>query len=549
MDSSFAASPVRNDNDIELGPVTHWPTVYAAIGVAGAVVLGLAAVAVLAALQPAPPPETPEAVAAVVPAPLPRPRAMVVKTADPVAPPTVAEAVPPPEQAPADVSPPSPPPVPIPVATAVTPLIRVSDSAPAPEPPPPMPAPPPEFALFDDLQAHAHEIALDVDGKLAEALRDDRKDDEAARQVSAALKTGSPELACIRAIMVLRPDLEGLPLRCAKECKRPAEEAKGVQEISRAMRREQGALPPNASATRYDRSFAQDPTYYSDFGELADRPARSQAIVSLLSEHKDWLKEENASTLAQMLQPEDVPVRLALAKALASIKGRSAGKALARLALFDMTAEVREAAAVALRGRPAEEYRPTLLDGFRHPWPAVADHAAAALEALDDRGAAADLEKMLHLPDPSAPALNEQKKWVKAELVKVNHLRNCLLCHPSSSTAEDLVRAPIPVRDRPLPAVYYDRIRGEAVHADVTYFRQDFSLMEAVKDHGPWPLGQRFDYLVRRRPLTDQELIDMADSAGKSARSYPQRAAVLSALEKLTRPDNARPIDKVGLGP
>ena len=55
MDSSVAEPSERND--IELGPVTHWPTVYAAVGVGAVVCVGLVAVAALAALQPAPPPD------------------------------------------------------------------------------------------------------------------------------------------------------------------------------------------------------------------------------------------------------------------------------------------------------------------------------------------------------------------------------------------------------------------------------------------------------------------------------------------------------------
>ena len=156
---------------------------------------------------------------------------------------------------------------------------------------------------------------------------------------------------------------------------------------------------------------------------------------------------------------------------------------------------------------------------------------------------------MLDLPDPSAPTLNEQKKWVKAELVKVNHLRNCLLCHSASFSAEDLVRGPIPTPGQPLPRVYYDRVRGDAVRADVTYLRQDFSLIEAVKDHGPWPLGQRFDYFVRSRELTELEVADMVASDAFPPPSYPQRAAVARALEKLAGSDGGRPIQKVGLGP
>ena len=45
--------------------------------------------------------------------------------------------------------------------------------------------------------------------------------------------------------------------------------------------------------------------------------------------------------------------------------------------------------------------------------------------------------------------------WVVDELVKVNHLRNCTLCHPASTNTSDPLRGPIPQPGRPLPRVYY----------------------------------------------------------------------------------------------
>ncbi len=42
------------------------------------------------------------------------------------------------------------------------------------------------------------------------------------------------------------------------------------------------------------------------------------------------------------------------------------------------------------------------------------------------------LEKLLDEPAPDAP-FKQGGKWLKRELVRVNHLRNCLLCHASSA--------------------------------------------------------------------------------------------------------------------
>jgi hypothetical protein len=40
----------------------------------------------------------------------------------------------------------------------------------------------------------------------------------------------------------------------------------------------------------------------------------------------------------------------------------------------------------------------------------------------------------------------------------------------------------------------------------VTYLRQDFSVMMTVPDAHPWPELQRFDFLVRERKLTADEV-------------------------------------------
>jgi hypothetical protein len=229
---------------------------------------------------------------------------------------------------------------------------------------------------------------------------------------------------------------------------------------------------------------------------------------------------------------------------LSAIRGPNASVALARQTLFDLSPQVQQAAAQALMTRPREEYRQTLLDGFRYPLPAVADRAAETLTAVEDRGAAADLEKLLDRPDPAAPVYNEKKQWVVAEVVKVNHLRNCVLCHAPAKDRDDPVLGFVPQQGEPIPTGYDMDRAGGFVRADVTYLRQDFSFMEDVPDPGQWPARQRFDYIVRQRELTDQEITDRA----KPAKSYPQREAVRRALEKLTTPED-RAVGAAGLGP
>ena len=342
-------------------------------------------------------------------------------------------------------------------------------------------------------------------------------------------------------LIASRPDLAGLPVRGDGECRASDEAAKSLGMVSQLVRRGQ------ARADRLDRSHAD--TASSDEAYLGERDRSLVAVLDRLGDGKDGLNDAYAPGLAQILCVESLPIRLHMTKMLAGSKGPKAGVALARQALFDLNPKVREAAITALRDRPREEYRQTLIDGFRHPWPAVAEHAAYALTAVDDRGAVPALSELLGLSDPAAPMLNEKKTWVVAEVVKVNHLRNCLLCHAPSTSADDPVRGFVPKPGEEIPVLYYAQAEGDFVRADLTYLRQDFSVMERVADPGKWPEMQRFDYMVRQRELTDQEIIDMADVPRPPSNSYPQRQALLLTLERLNRPGARDPRDNVGLGP
>ena len=85
--------------------------------------------------------------------------------------------------------------------------------------------------------------------------------------------------------------------------------------------------------------------------------------------------------------------------------------------------------------------------------------------------------------------------------------------------------------------MYYESHDGDFVRADITYLRQDFSLKQPVQDAKPWPPLQRFDYIVRQRPLTAAEVKQrgLQDRSGPQSDSaaYPQRDAVLYAFKAL----------------
>jgi hypothetical protein len=122
---------------------------------------------------------------------------------------------------------------------------------------------------------------------------------------------------------------------------------------------------------------------------------------------------------------------------------------------------------------------------------------------------------------------------VVRELVRINHARNCQLCHAPSSSATDAARATVPSPNQPLPSsfsveYYQSKSSEEIVRADVTYLRQDFSGLLPVLNPGPWPARQRYDFFVRARPAAAGEI-----SQTKRAK-IPQRAAALRALQGLT---------------
>lgn len=128
-----------------------------------------------------------------------------------------------------------------------------------------------------------------------------------------------------------------------------------------------------------------------------------------------------------------------------------------------------------------------------------------------------------------------------SEMVRVNHLRNCLLCHSPSKDRKDTLRGLIPTPGKPIPVEYYASSKGDFARADVTYLKQDFSVLMQVDQPDEWPIFQRFDFLVRDRELTVQEQDGLGCNSKqpgeKKAGVYLQREAVLFALRQLSGVD------------
>jgi len=359
-------------------------------------------------------------------------------------------------------------------------------------------------------------LATDVDLYCVKGTREKLLDE--------ARKKGNDKDAKTPAILALRaerPDLKGLPMREGADCQARPEAVRKMEEISTTLRLD------------LDRRTARSTTGI----ELS--PQRIERLQRMLNSRADWFHEEGLSTLAQMLQVEDIDSRSEFVKRLAKVKGVKASVLLARQALFDVSWTIREEAIKALKDRPLQDYRQVLLDALRYPWAPVAAHAAETLVALKDRDAVCSLADMLDEPDPCAPVQDKSNKWVVAEVVRINHFRNCLLCHAPSADRKDRLRAAVPTPGEPLPIVYYGSRKGDFVRADITYLRQDFSLMQRVAKPEKWPEWQRFDYLVRMRELTADEIAaHQKKLKGKpAAPSYPQREAVLFALRELTGSD------------
>ncbi|HEV3385529.1 MAG TPA: hypothetical protein VG097_11995 [Gemmata sp.] len=140
-------------------------------------------------------------------------------------------------------------------------------------------------------------------------------------------------------------------------------------------------------------------------------------------------------------------------------------------------------------------------------------------------------------PEPSAPFRmelpNQSGGTFRLEVVRVNHSRNCITCHAQSFQQHDLVRAAIPDPERSLPPsltpAYYSG-SNEFVRADVTYLRQDFSVVQPVANPGKWSALQRYDYFV--------SVVRDSDRLGDiPASNVEHRRAIRFAIVELSQHD------------
>jgi hypothetical protein len=355
-------------------------------------------------------------------------------------------------------------------------------------------------------------------------------------------------------LLTLVPETRNLPLRMGTACELSPRQATTLDALSRKLRVYTNVLlAPDAEGKR------PEPTA---FREVLQKEMRGK--------RHEWVRAEAIPTLLQMLMHEERAVRQILIDILAEIPGRQSTVALAQRAVFDLDKEVRASAVAALKGRAAEDYRPVFLKALRYPWAPAADHAAEALVGLEDLPAVPHLVVLLKQPDPAGPLPVKKDRAIIQEVVRAHHLSNCILCHPPSQNGDEPVLGQDPVLTVPNPtpglARGSGRLLGTAgshsygqggtgaargsrtpgssnqipalIRGDLTYLRQDFSVLLPLPPRGTGPLAaptQRFDYLVRTRVLTPGETARLKTNPDPTA--YPQRDAVLFALRELTGKD------------
>ncbi len=340
-------------------------------------------------------------------------------------------------------------------------------------------------------------------------------------------------------LLAHRPDLAGLPFVLGEACRsKPERMTVLAAEISMVRL----GLDPKGKGE-------SDPTGFWDRYEVFRRKGdRNPGLTPPLEEPATAAR---VAALMQIFGPEDGPPRLGLVEYLASVPHSDATMALARLALFSPEEPVRRAAVAALRSRSERDYTPILMSGFRYPWPAVARRASEALVKLGRVDLLARLVDVLEQPDPRAPVVQQiegRRVPVVRELVRINHHRNCLLCHApveqpdSRAPVVQQITGVVPLPGEPLPSsseYYSGPGPGLLVRVDVTYLRQDFSLMQPVANADPWPEMQRFDFLVRTRILSEEEAQTYRDrlQLREPGVLSPYHRAALFALRELSGRD------------
>jgi hypothetical protein len=364
--------------------------------------------------------------------------------------------------------------------------------------------------------------------------------------------------AFMEALLAERSDLTGLPFAMGDACRMKADRSRAFNRalatVRNALQTEVRMITRTMQSSNGQQIVVQQavpgaPEKFWERFEAACQQAdkASPAVGAVECENVTLAR---IAALMQVLAPEAPALRKGLVKYLAGVSHPEATKALAKLAIFSAEEEVRTAAVEALKVRRERDYTDILIGGLRYPYAPVARRASDALVRLERTDLVEKLVDMLEESDPRQPVtrtVRQKSVPVVRELVRINHHRNCLLCHSPGNTpgiSPDVVTAPIPTPGEPMnpPSSGYGSSTPDVVvRIDVTYLRQDFSVMQPVADAHPWPEMQRFDFLVRTRVLTEKEAADYRDklTPRERGRLSPYHRALLHTLRELTGRDAA----------
>ena len=331
--------------------------------------------------------------------------------------------------------------------------------------------------------------------------------------------------------MKQRPELKGLPFVMGTECRLDMQRAQSFQSQVEVIR--------DSLEQDFNRSHRQQPANAADqdvFWNSYHSRARNGAETA-----------PGVNALTQMLGPERASLRLSLVQNLGRSNTTEATRALARAAIFDTSSDIRTAAVKELKNRPKDAAQDeVLMHGIRYPMSVVAFRAAHAIGALERKDLAPQLAAFLDQAapgDPEKKVVEDREVCEVREVVKINHHRNCLLCHPPAATgAPNEVPGVMPIPGSPFPSSPREAygnaqsLGDPMIRADTTYLRQDFSLMMPVSNAAPWPDMQRFDFLVRTRVVEGNELQALLQKVAERPAGFvsENHKAAVDALRTLT---------------
>ena len=356
------------------------------------------------------------------------------------------------------------------------------------------------------------------------------------RRMAVSIPGDSEAMQPLMDLVAKRPDLQSLPFVMGQECHSDATETSDLRNVSLSL----GRMIGRFNGSLGSRDVAQNDAFRNLSIKQMISYCMEDHIRDRMGDPEGDPSAQKMKTIDQILQIDHPRLRMNFIDALRKSDSETAVELMVKKAKFDLVPEVRIAATDALADIEPEQYRAHLLEGLKYPWHVVAEHSAEALVRLDDEGAIPDLIEMLDLPHPHSPT-QVDGQLVQRELVGINHMRNCLLCHAPSISSEDSTRGLIPHSSRPIPTQYYGGSSEPvpyAVRADITYLEQDFSVVQPVSNPGPWPHEQRFDYVVQNRKLSADEASNLA--VGLSQAPNQNRNAIIFALRELT---GEKPVD------